>query len=114
MLKLSMKVEEWSLLSNQESSTHTNAFTCLHRLPMLSLKPKPSFVILYHFDTVYIMKSDDPASYSNEDKLYDVNQIKSAMENKDEIVVSVSGHQTLTLESLKFIKCHTFWGKHIC
>ena len=73
-----MKVKEWSLSLNQESSTLTNAFTCLHRLPMSLLKPKLSIAILYHFNT----KSDDPSSYSNEDELYDVNQVKSAIENE--------------------------------
>jgi ankyrin repeat protein len=59
----------------------------------------------------YILNSNDPSSYSNEDKLYDVNLIKSAIENKDEVVRSANGHQTLTLENLKFIKHHTCWGE---
>ena len=55
----------------------------------------------------FIMKSDDPSSYSNEDKLYDVNQVKSAIEN--ETIFNISGHETLTLKSLKLLKCHTCW-----
>ena len=59
----------------------------------------------------FIMKSDDPSSYSNEDKLCDITLVKSAIENNDETVFSFSGRQTLTLESLKLLKCHTYWGK---
>ena len=59
----------------------------------------------------YILNSDDLASYNNEDKLYDVNLIKTAMENKDEVVISASGCQTFTLENLKLLKCHTYWGE---
>ena len=59
----------------------------------------------------YIMKSDDPALCSNEDKLYDINQIKSAMENNEDTIVSASGCQTLVVETLNAIKCHTNWGE---
>ena len=59
----------------------------------------------------YILNSDDLASYNNEDKLYDVNLIKTAMENKDEVVISASGCQAFTLENLKLLKCHTYWGE---
>ena len=76
-------------------SRKQHTYQCIHMLTQITnvvTEAKTKFcnsVSLRH----YIMKSDDPASYNNEDKLYDINQIKSAMENKDEIVVSVSGHQ---------------------
>ena len=59
----------------------------------------------------HIMNSDDPSSYSNEDKLFEISKIKSALHNQDETVISESGHVTLDLENVNFIKCHTYWGK---
>jgi ankyrin repeat protein len=86
-------------------SRKQHIYQCIHMLTQIAnvvTGAKTEFcnsVFLRH----YILDSNDPSSYSNEDKLYDVNLIKSAMENKDEVVRSASGHQTLTLESLKFI-----------
>ena len=94
-------------------SRKQHIYQCIHILTVIAnvvTEAKTEFcnsVTLQH----YILNSNDPSSYSNVGILYDVNMIKSAMENKDEIVISVSGHQTLSLESLKFIKCHTCWGK---
>ena len=59
----------------------------------------------------HIMNSSDLTSYSNEDKLYEFSMIESAIRNRDETVISVSGHQTLDLEKLSCIKCHLYWGK---
>ena len=94
-------------------SRKQHIYQCIHMLTQIAnvvTEAKTEFcnsVSLRH----YIMKSDDPLSCNDEDKLYDVHLIKSAIENKDEVVLSVSGRQTLTLESLNFMKCHTCWGK---
>ena len=61
----------------------------------------------------HIMNSDDPSSYSNEDKLFEISKIKSALRNQDETVISESGHVTLDLENLKSIKYHTYWSKYV-
>ena len=59
----------------------------------------------------HIMNSNDPSSYSNEDKLYKISKVKSALTNHDETVLCESGHVSLNLEILNPIRCHTFWGK---
>ena len=94
-------------------SRKQHTYQCIHMLTQIAdvvTEAKAEFcnsVSLRYF----IMKSDDPSSYSNEDKLYDVNQVKSAIENNNETVFSINGRQTFTLESLKLLKCHTCWGK---
>ena len=94
-------------------SRKQHTYQCIHMLTQIAhvvTEAKTEFcnsVSLRH----YIMKSDDPASYSNEDKLYDIYAIKSAMENNEDTIVSASGRQTLVMETLKPIKCHTNWGE---
>lgn len=94
-------------------SREQHIYQCIHMLTQIVnvvTEAKTEFcnsVSLRHC----IMKSDDPLSYTNEDKLYDVNLIKSAIENKDEVIKSASGHQTLTLDTVKLLKCHTYWCK---
>ena len=95
-------------------SREQHMYQCIHMLTQIAdviTEAKTEFcssVSLRH----YILNSKDPSSYSNEDKLYDVNLIKSAIEKADEVVRSANGHKTLTLEMFKFIKHHTCWGKY--
>ena len=97
-------------------SRKQHTYQCIHMLTQIAnivTEAKTEFcksVPLRH----YILNSDDPLSYKNEDKLYDVSVIKSDMESKKETIVSVSGRQTLILETLKPIKCHTSWGMFAC
>ena len=95
-------------------SRKQHIYQCIHMLTQIAdviTEAKTEFCSSVSL-RYYIMNSNDPSSYSNEDKLYDVNLIKSAVEKSDEVVRSASGHQTLTLERLKFIKHHTCWGEY--
>ena len=94
-------------------SRKKHTYQCIHMLTQIVnviTEAKAEFCYSVSLQ-YYIMNSDDPSSYSDENKLYEVNKVKSAIANGDETVISVSGRQTLDLENLDVIKCHTHWGK---
>ena len=94
-------------------SRKKHSYQCVHMLAQIVsviTEAKGEFCYSVSLQS-HIMKSDDPSSYSNEDKLYEINKMKSALTNHDETVLSESGHVSLDLEILDPIRCHTFWSK---
>ena len=94
-------------------SRKKHTFQCVHMLAQIVnviTEAKHEFCYSVSFQ-YHIMNSDDLSSYSNEDKLFEISKIKSALLNQDETVISESGHVTLELENLKSIKYHTYWSK---
>jgi hypothetical protein len=62
-----------------------------------------STISLYHF----LLKSDNTSSFTNEDKLFEITEIKPAIKK----VVSVSGRAFLDSSHLNVFRKYTFWGK---
>ena len=95
-------------------SRKKHSYQCVHMLSQIvsvitEAKDEFCYSVSLQF---HIMNSDDVSSYGNEDKLYEISKVKSALTNQDETVISESGHVSLDLEILNPIRCHTFWGKY--
>ena len=94
-------------------SRKKHSYQCVHMLSQIVrviTEVKDEFCYSVSLQS-HIMNSNDPSSYSNEDKLYKIGKVKSALTNHDETVLCESGHVSLDLEILNPIRCHTFWGK---
>ena len=95
-------------------SRKKHSYQCVHMLAQIVCvitEAKDEFCYSVSLQS-HIMNSDDVSSYSNEDKLYEISKVKSALTNQDETVISEGGHVSLDLEILNPIRCHTFWGKY--
>ena len=95
-------------------SRKKHSYQCVHMLSQIVsviTEAKDEFCCSISLQS-HIMNSDDATLYSNEDKLYEISKVKSALTKQDETVISESGHVSLDLEILNPIRCHTFWGKY--
>ena len=82
----------------------------LSKIIIKTLQAKAEFcstVSLYHF----LLKSDDIASFKNEDKLFEISEIESVIKDGEKKVVSVSGRTFLDSSHLDIFKKYTFGGK---
>ena len=60
----------------------------------------------------YILDSDNPASHSDRDKLFDMSQVEQVLRDRKPSIVSVSGRGHLSkAKVIHFVKC-TLWGKY--
>ena len=60
----------------------------------------------------YILDSDNPASHSDRDKLFDMSQVEQVLRDRKPSIVSVSGRGHLSKSKVfHFVKC-TLWGKY--
>ena len=60
----------------------------------------------------YILDSDNPASHSNRDKLFDMSQVEQVLRDRKPSIVSISGRGHLSKSKVfHFVKC-TLWGKY--
>ena len=65
-------------------------------------------ISLQHF----LLNSDDPSAYQNEDELYDINDVENAIEKGKRNVVSVIGTKLLDSSHLSMLRKYTYWGKY--
>ena len=62
----------------------------------------------------YILDSDNPSSYSDRDKLFEISEVENVLREGMPSIISVNGkgHNIMDAEKIvHFIKC-TFWGKY--
>ena len=66
-------------------------------------------VSIYHF----LLKSDNPASFQDSNKLFDVNDVQRVIREGKQYVLSVDGKELLDSSYLAVLKQHTYWGMQI-
>ena len=59
----------------------------------------------------YIMKSDNPASYSDRDKLFAMSEVEQALRDRMPSIISVSGQEPLDTAKVIHLMRYTLWGK---
>ena len=94
-------------------SREKHAYECLHMLTLIIeevSKTKAEFCSSVSLQG-YFMKADCPSSFSNGDKLYDMKEVESGLKKQENTVVSISGKESLDLDDLRSIPCHTYWGE---
>ena len=84
--------------------------TVLGDIVDVAMKAKAEFcdtVSLHHF----LLKSSDPMSFKDYDKLFDMNDVQRVVTEGKNKVVSVDGSNFLDSSTLSTLKLHTCWGK---
>ena len=83
--------------------------TILGKIVNIALKAKTEFcdaVTMHQF----LLNSADPLSFKDEDKLFDMNDVRRVLKEGKENVVSVGGNKLLDSSCLSGLKGNTYWG----
>ena len=88
-------------------------YTTLRRIVDTLMQAKSEFcntALLHH----YLLDSDDPQSFKDGDKLFEINDIERVLREGKKGVVSVSGHKSIKSSDsrLLMLKNFSYWGKY--
>ena len=87
--------------------------TILGKIVSIALKAKSEFcnsVTLHQ----HLLNSADPLSFKDEDKLFDMNDVRRVLKEGKENVLSVVGEKLLDSSCLSGLKGNTYWGMYEC
>ena len=85
-------------------------YTTLGKIIDTVMQAKREFcntALLQHF----LLDSDDPQSFKNDDKLFEINDIERVIREGKKSVISVSGHKSIKSSQLLMLKKFSYWGK---
>ena len=86
-------------------------YTTLRKIIDTVMQAKREFcntALLQHF----LLHSDDPQSFKDDDKLFEINDIERVIREGKKSVVSVSGHKSIKSSQLLMLKNFSYWGKY--
>ena len=85
--------------------------TILGKIVNIALKAKTEFcdtVTLHQF----LLNSADPLSFKDENKIFDMNDVRRVLKEGKENVVSIDGNKLLDSSCLSGLKGNTYWGMY--
>ena len=59
----------------------------------------------------YLMDSDDPASFADEDRLFAMSEVDRVLRDRKPSIISISGRGHLNAIKVAHLMKHTLWGK---